>query len=427
MAQLPKHILNALQNNQTSLGEHPAYPPEEEETFIVNAVANKFTELCANKEITDIEQLKNELGKLIRQCRQIEENNTSALEELCMDIVTELFSIPEDTIQIDVKLVSEVNNDNQRLLPEKTEDFSFDSIEDMNYLSGEIYKRRMLNALVVGAAIYYSNNISTYIKELFEIDSELPALYKKILKYNELLLFFEKDKLTEDDGTIEAGKVDVTMDMPQNMVKIEAEGIMFPILLEETIKGVFELAIAHGLPEDRKKTEYIIKKSDFKLAEIWDMRLGITLWDIIVKQIEGLNTVEPNFFLMTLSELPSDKFNDCLREVFGKTKRGQRILQNIIEKILSEKDKDEFNDFIRQGNDGFQIEDGYFTSEELIADCDLHEAKKKVVKNDEGKIVPDKCPKCGSKVGLYIKGEPVYLCSNEKCGEYFGTMPFKGK
>lgn len=50
--------------------------------------------------------------------------------------------------------------------------------------------------------------------------------------------------------------------------------------------------------------------------------------------------------------------------------------------------------------------------------------KKKVVKNDEGKIVPEVCPKCGSKVGLYIKGEPVYLCSNEKCGEYFGTMPF---
>ena len=50
--------------------------------------------------------------------------------------------------------------------------------------------------------------------------------------------------------------------------------------------------------------------------------------------------------------------------------------------------------------------------------------KKKVVKNDEGKVVPDICPKCGSKVGVYIKGEPVYLCSNEKCGEYFGTMPF---
>ena len=51
--------------------------------------------------------------------------------------------------------------------------------------------------------------------------------------------------------------------------------------------------------------------------------------------------------------------------------------------------------------------------------------KKKVVKNDEGGIVPDVCPKCGSKVGLYIKGEPVYLCSNKKCNKYFGTKQFQ--
>ena len=44
--------------------------------------------------------------------------------------------------------------------------------------------------------------------------------------------------------------------------------------------------------------------------------------------------------------------------------------------------------------------------------------------NDKGNAVPDFCPKCGSKVNLYIQGEPVYLCSNKKCGKYFGTMPF---
>lgn len=48
--------------------------------------------------------------------------------------------------------------------------------------------------------------------------------------------------------------------------------------------------------------------------------------------------------------------------------------------------------------------------------------RKKVVKNDKGEVVPEKCTVCGEKVGLYIKGEPVYLCS--KCGKYYGTMPF---
>lgn len=52
----------------------------------------------------------------------------------------------------------------------------------------------------------------------------------------------------------------------------------------------------------------------------------------------------------------------------------------------------------------------------------LEEAAIKRV-SDDGTTVPEKCPKCGSKVGLYLKGEPVWLCSNKDCGKYFGTAP----
>ena len=48
--------------------------------------------------------------------------------------------------------------------------------------------------------------------------------------------------------------------------------------------------------------------------------------------------------------------------------------------------------------------------------------RKKFVKNDEGKVVPEFCKKCGGKVGTYICGEPIYKCS--ECGEYYGTVPF---
>lgn len=53
----------------------------------------------------------------------------------------------------------------------------------------------------------------------------------------------------------------------------------------------------------------------------------------------------------------------------------------------------------------------------------VSESKKhKVIKNDEGKVVPEFCKKCGGKVGTYICGEPIYKCS--ECGEYYGTVPF---
>lgn len=50
---------------------------------------------------------------------------------------------------------------------------------------------------------------------------------------------------------------------------------------------------------------------------------------------------------------------------------------------------------------------------------------KKIIKNDKGDVVPEKCDKCGGKVVCQIHGEPVYICKD--CGKYFGTMPFSDK
>lgn len=44
--------------------------------------------------------------------------------------------------------------------------------------------------------------------------------------------------------------------------------------------------------------------------------------------------------------------------------------------------------------------------------------------NDNGDPVPEVCPKCGSKIAVFLKGEPVFLCTDKECNEYFGTVPF---
>lgn len=48
-------------------------------------------------------------------------------------------------------------------------------------------------------------------------------------------------------------------------------------------------------------------------------------------------------------------------------------------------------------------------------------------KNDKGDDVPEICPKCGERIGIFLRGEPVYLCTNKKCHTYFGTVPFRNK
>ena len=371
MSNLPKHILEALKQNKTSLGEHPSYPPEEEEKFIVNLVTKTFNELSEKVGIKDYAMMKQELGQILSECKKLESKNREALEELCGNIINDLFQIPEDTIEIEAKIVAKIDTSLERLIPEKTTDFSFDDINDMNNLTNEIYKRRLLNALVAGAAIYYTNNIGSYVKQLFDIDSDLPSLYKKALDYNNVLMFYEKDTFNNKQST-NGGKVDVTISSNDTYPIIKAEGLLFPILVEETIKGLLELAISHGLPKNSEKAKYVIGKSDFKLAELWDMRLGYSLWKLIVEEIEecGYDMLECgiNFFLMELSEMDCQTFNESLQEIFAKTKKGKQIISEMVENIMYDKEQDEFDDYIQnRNNELIQInDDEYFTPEELM-------------------------------------------------------------
>lgn len=371
MNKLPKHILEALKQNKTSLGQHPSYPPDEEDKFIIGLVAKTFDQLSEKIDNNDYGTLKRELGHILGECKKLESKNREALEELCANIINDLFQIPEDTVEMDIKIVDKIDTPSERLIPEKTTDFSFDDINDMNSLTDEIYKRRLLNALVAGAAMYYTNNIGTYVRELFEIDSDLPSLYKKAIDYNNVLLFYEKDTFNDKQST-NGGKVDVTISSNDMRPTIKAEGLLFPILVEEVIKGMLELAISHGLPKNSTKAKYVIGKSDFKLAELWDMRLGYSLWNLIEDEMTecGYDMLEVglNFFLMELAEMDCETFNASMQEVFARTKKGKRVLSEIAERIIHDKEQDEFDEYIKTKNDELVAinDDEYFTPEELM-------------------------------------------------------------
>jgi hypothetical protein len=196
-----------------------------------------------------------------------------------------------------------------------------------------------------------------------------------MLDYNNLLLFYEKEKFNDKRST-NGGKVDVTISSKDTYPSIKAEGLLFPILLGEVIKGLLELAIAHGLPKKIEKAKYVMSKSDFKLAEMWDMRLGYPLWCLIEHQMKecGYDMLEVgiNFFMMELAEMDCSTFNRSLQEIFGRTKKGKEILTDIAENILYGKDKDEFDDYIQTQNDtAIQLtDDDYYTADELLVDDD---------------------------------------------------------
>lgn len=367
MANLPEHIVSAIRSKSTSLGDCRCFPKYDGFDFAESVIAERYNKLVELIGSDNRGLLRRELSRLIRECVSIEKECKGALEKLCVKVVTELFNIPEDTIDIKVTLVDTVDSTNQRLTPEESVDFTFDNIDDMNNLTEEIHKRRVLNALITGAALDYAGRVSSYIKDLFEINPDLPSNYKRIMAYNELLSYVEKDTINSKEDASDGGKVDVSLGDPNSAVSIKAEGVIFPILLEETIKGILELAISHGLPKNREKAMFVVGKSDFKLAELWDMRLGTVLWSIIDEQIDG-DGVEPNFLLMELSKLPCDEFNDVLAEIFAKTRDGKEMLNDIVSQINYKKEKDDFDSYLSTNASKYQMNDEYYEPDELITD-----------------------------------------------------------
>lgn len=45
-------------------------------------------------------------------------------------------------------------------------------------------------------------------------------------------------------------------------------------------------------------------------------------------------------------------------------------------------------------------------------------------RDEKGNKIPYTCPKCGARVGVFIKGEPVFLCTGE-IQHYLGTVKFE--
>ena len=147
-----------------------------------------------------------------------------------------------------------------------------------------------------------------------------------------------------DENKMQLGTVEVNLASGDEKVKIEAQGVIMPILLNELIRGFMELFISHGLPKKKEIAMMVLGKSDFLKAEPWDMRVGPYLWDLLSKSFNDINSNELPYLLKRISKLEVDNFNTLLKEVFAKTKRGKEIMSKLSFKAKKDIKYDKFVD-----------------------------------------------------------------------------------
>lgn len=341
-------LLKLIDRKKTSFGDNSILNSViSDGDFIEDLAMSQFE--FARKALLDIDKiegvdesdsLNDVLQKLIIECKNREEPNKTKLEEICSNIVKKIFLVPEDTLTIKTELVAKVDCSNISF-DKLNGDYSIDSIKDNNIIKSECDKRRILNALSIGAGLYYSLNESIYEKEISKVDEGLLGLYKAINALNIYLLFDGVVKMTEENNKM-TGVVTVRANGVDKMPEISAQGLIFPILLSETVRGLMELFAMHGLPKDRDLKKLVLNKCDYLKSEPWYMRVGLELWKKTKENFESRPGMVPYWF-KELAIIKPMRFEEVIPEILSNTNTGKKYSKLIYRKALNQFDKDNFN------------------------------------------------------------------------------------
>ena len=368
---LPKFLFQYVVKHQTSLGNNLAFPPEQDYPFDYKILKKRM------KEVDDIAKemfgenlnptkAQNLLVNYLTECQKIEEPIKEQLIKICENVIHKIFSIPRETIELSCELVNSITpKKSMRILPEENDDndWAFEDLNEISNVNKVVLKRRFINALVQGASYRYAQITDFYIEEFGQLNPTLPQIYQKIIALNDYLLFNKKEKIS-DKKPKQGGIVEVELGRVGEKTVINAQGTNFIFLLTETIRGFFELFASHGLPEDNKKASYIIRQADFLLAEPWDLRMGVPLWDIITNGVDDTKFMP--YYFSILCELPVDEFNENMQEILAKTKRGSEYVSELINDAEKEFEMNNIHQFIQDKNDNETlINDSYFSADEL--------------------------------------------------------------
>jgi len=230
---------------------------------------------------------------LISKLNKAETPYKSKLEKLAVDAIKEMYpELDEYGVKIKVYLgegslpPEDGDNENQ--------DEDQDKDDEGNLINNDVAKRRLINAITQGASIdellnkyfeefvYDIDNslLKRYVEVLKDAIDDLPTKYADVLK-NTFGTFFDKRSVAmllallanQPKGT-KGGESETDFDEDGDLV-IRASGIIFPYLMHELIKGVFEMiSLKQFASKDIKTNQDIVRSADKLKHEPEDMGYG---------------------------------------------------------------------------------------------------------------------------------------------------------
>ena len=320
-------------------------------------VSNRFQKVAEKlSAVTGIQNLSSqqtqgmiyqEMMRKLPSIMRIEGQHREELEELAKEAALEETEIPSDWFEIEALLNRQpIDTGNFRYTPdedkeEKEEDenetpeipsFDVEDLTDEEVLELEKHKRNIINAIVQGAAKkgHYLFQKPDIKARLDQINPSLYNDYLGIMAINDFL-YFSMEQMIEmmsQTGQGVAGKVELKNNDEDDEegeeggeekpdTKIVAEGMIFPILCHEIIKGLEESKGRYGLPKDPSLRQKVQGQVDLLSNEPMQLRIGPEIVEKLRfalpdEMYDESNKGLINWFHTLLYQIPAQEFLELI-------------------------------------------------------------------------------------------------------------------
>ena len=330
-----------------------------------------------------IQEIYSEEMSKLPMIMRIESQHKEELEQLSIQSSLEETEIPQGWVEIEARLNrNAIDTSNFRYQPEEEPDeeeeeekqqklsfqsFDVEDLTDEEILELEKHKRNIINALIQGAAKkgHYLFQKPEVKAQLDAIDPRLYPAYLGIMAVNDMLYFTMEQaiEMMSQTGQGVAGKVELDPDdegdegdeggeESQIDTKIVADGMIFPILCHEIIKGIEEAKGRHGLPQDAELRQKVQGQTDILSNEPMQLRIGP---EIVEKFRQALpdsmfdesNKGLINWFHIVLYQIPAEEFLQIIGNAISEDESKVKIATSKFEEIMKEAKqmKEEFEEY----------------------------------------------------------------------------------
>jgi hypothetical protein len=346
----------------------------------------------------------------------LESEHRAELERFAVESVLDIYKIPHDSVNIHAKLISinqgvdntgfgqpqsqenpdapEVDDNDvetPNINPEEQEKVEEDYVDKLENFNLERAKRRLLNAMIQGAA-HSAYNLYKYfedgLKNIVGQDSNIMDLYATMMAVNDTNYWHLSDMQIQGLASSVAGRAEVKFPQAQgdgeggdmgdmggdddneegnngeeggeeqgeptdtlgnpidpNKPQVYVAGINFPVLFHEVMKGLQKLIAGHGMafpgydPSNPRHVDFVemVKNHEDVLDyEMWDLRLGPAIWQRY-RLAHPEAVVDPDqkielqrWVQSYIYKLPARKFLALMKEIMEGSEKAKTIIATLL-------------------------------------------------------------------------------------------------